>query len=72
MTPYDTYSKIPFSKRWILKQLSQLSFRRADVLSCVSEDMVDQYRTVFGPKAPHVAIYNIVDDAASRARMAEA
>ena len=71
VTPFDTYSNVPFTKRWVLKHLSRLSFRRADVLSCVSEDMVGQYRTVFGPKAPHVAIYNIVDDAASRERMSE-
>lgn len=71
VTPFDTYSNRWFTKRWLLKHLSRLSFRRADVLSCVSQDMVGQYRTVFGSAAPHVAIYNIVDDAASRAGMAE-
>ena len=71
VTPFDTYSNRWLTKRWWLKHLSRLSFHRADVLSCVSHDMVGQYRTVFGPNAPHVAIYNIVDDAASRASMAE-
>ena len=71
VTPFDTYSNRWFTKRWWLKYFSRLSFRRADVLSCVSCDMVGQYRTVFGPSSPHVAIYNIVDDATSRARMAE-
>lgn len=71
VTPFDTYSNKPFTKRWLLKLLSRLSFRRADVLTCVSKDMVEQYRATFGPAAPHVAIYNIVDDAASRERMQE-
>ena len=71
VTPFDTYSTRVLSKRWILKHLSRLSFRRADALTCVSKDMVAQYRTVFGDAAPHSAVYNIVDDAASRARRAE-
>jgi glycosyltransferase involved in cell wall biosynthesis len=71
VTPFDTYSSRPFTKRWVLKHLSRLSFGRADVLSCVSKDMVGQYRTVFGAAAPHVPVYNIVDDAASRQRMLE-
>lgn len=71
VTPFDTYSNKPFTKRWLLKHLSRLSFRRADVLTCVSKDMVDQYRQTFGLSAPHVAIYNIVDDSASRLRMRE-
>ena len=72
VTPFDTYSTTPFTKRWFLKHLARLSFRRADVLSCVSRDMVDQYRQMFGPSAPHVAIYNIVDEEESRSRMVEA
>lgn len=71
VTPFDTYSRRPFSKRWVLKHLSRLSFRRADALTCVSRDMVDQYRTVFGPGAPQQAVYNIVDDATSRDRQRE-
>ena len=53
VTPFDTYSTRVLSKRWILKHLSRLSFRRADALTCVSKDMVAQYRTVFGDAAPH-------------------
>lgn len=71
VTPFDTYSKTPLTKRWWLKHLSRLTFGRADVLTCVSKDMVGQYRSVFGPRAPHIPIYNIVDDPASRARMTE-
>ena len=71
VTPFDTYSDKPFTKRWILKKLSRLSFRRADVLSCVSRDMVGQYRETFGTAVPHIAIYNIIDDPASRERMRE-
>ena len=72
VTPFDTYSDRWFTKGWMLKQLSRYSFRRADVLTCVSRDMVDQYRTVFGDAAPHQSAYNIVDDAASRYAMSEA
>jgi glycosyltransferase involved in cell wall biosynthesis len=43
---------------------------RAQALTCVSEDMVVQYRTLF-PHMGHVCIYNIVDSPAARARMAE-
>lgn len=70
VTPYDTYSSNPFDKRWVLKQLMRLTMGRADVLTCVSKDMVAQYRTVFrSPK--HVCVYNIVDDRDSRRRMQE-
>lgn len=68
VTPFDTYSNRWFTKRWFLKHLSRFSFRRANVLTCVSKDMVGQYHRVFGPAAPHVAVYNIVDDAAARER----
>ncbi len=49
--PFDTYSGQAFTKRWFLKHLARLSFRRADVLTCVSRDMVEQYRQTFGPSA---------------------
>ncbi len=68
--PFDTYSNVPFTKRWLLKIVMQAVTRRADALTCVSQDMVDQYRQVFR-SPPHVCVYNIVDDAASRSRMAE-
>lgn len=70
VTPFDTYSDVPFSKRWILKQLSRAVMWRADALTCVSEDMVAQYRTVFRDP-PHVCAYNIVRDNASASRMVE-
>lgn len=66
--PFDTYSNIPFAKKWWLKQLMRLMFWRADVLTCVSRDMVGQYRQVFRT-APHVCVYNIVDDGAARELM---
>lgn len=70
VTPYDTYSKVLFSKRWILKQLMRTVMWRADALTCVSKDMVEQYRNVFD-SPPHVAVYNIVNDIHSRKRMHE-
>jgi len=71
VTPFDTYSNVPFSKRWVLKQLARLVMNRADALTCVSKDMVAQYQQVF-PSPPHICVYNIVDDARSRDRMREA
>jgi glycosyltransferase involved in cell wall biosynthesis len=70
VTPYDTYSNIPFTKGWILKQLMRIVAWRADALTCVSKDMVRQYKTIF-PTLSHVDIYNIVDDKYSRKRMRE-
>jgi glycosyltransferase involved in cell wall biosynthesis len=71
VTPFDTYSNKIFSKRWILKHLSRLVMTRADALTCVSKDMVQQYQQVFSDP-PHVCVYNIVDDKRSRERMKEA
>jgi glycosyltransferase involved in cell wall biosynthesis len=70
VTPFDTYSSSPLSKRWILKQLTRLMMYRADVLTCVSKDMVAQYQQVFNP-CPHVCVYNIVADSTSQVRMQE-
>ena len=70
VTPYDTYSNKPFTKRWVLKHLVRSVMWRANVLTCVSKDMVEQYRKVFN-SPPHVAVYNIVDDQHSRLRLAE-
>lgn len=70
VTPYDTYPNRFFSKGTVLKQLMKAVMHRADALTCVSKDMVEQYRTVFD-NPPHVAVYNIVDDASSRQRMFE-
>jgi len=71
VTPFDTYSTVPFSKGWILKLMARLTMWRADVLTCVSADMVDQYRTIF-KNTRHTCAYNIVDDAYSRQAMCAA
>jgi len=70
VTPFDTYSNKFLSKRWILKQLMKLFMHRAKVLTCVSKDMVKQYRTVFN-NPPHISIYNIVEDSQAHSRMLE-
>ncbi len=70
VTPFDTYSNRLFSKRWLLKQIARCVMWRADALTCVSMDMVEQYRKVFH-KPPHQAVYNIVDNDTARRRMAE-
>jgi glycosyltransferase involved in cell wall biosynthesis len=71
VTPFDTYSKTWFSKRWVLKQVMRVLMPRADALTCVSKDMVNQYNIVFN--APrHVCVYNIVDAALSINQMYEA
>jgi glycosyltransferase involved in cell wall biosynthesis len=70
VTPYDTYSNKIFTKRWLLKQIARAVMWRADVLTCVSLDMVDQYRRVFH-NAPHVCVYNIIDNQQARQRMLE-
>ncbi len=70
VTPFDTYSNVPFTKRWFLKHITRSVMWRADALTCVSKDMVAQYRIVFN-SPPHVCVYNIVDDSRSRLRMTE-
>lgn len=70
VTPFDTYSNVPFTKRWFLRGVMRMAMRRADALTCVSEDMVEQYKTVFGPTR-HVCVYNIVGDASAPDRINE-
>ncbi len=70
VNPFDTYSREILSKRWFLKQVMKALMWRANVLTCVSKAMVDQYRTLFR-NAPHVCVYNIVDTPDARARIAE-
>jgi glycosyltransferase involved in cell wall biosynthesis len=70
VTPFDTYSNKFLSKRWALKQLMKLFMHRAKVLTCVSKDMVKQYRAVFN-NPPHISIYNIVEDSQAHSRMLE-
>lgn len=68
--PSDTYSSAIFTKGWVLKHLKRAVMWRADALTCVSKDMVEQYRCVFD-YPPHVCVYNIVGDRHSRLRMQE-
>lgn len=70
VTPFDTYSNVPLTKRWLLKHIVRAVMWRADALTCVSKDMVEQYRQVF-VAAPHISVYNIVDDRSSRLKMQE-
>ncbi len=70
VTPFDTYSDTPFTKRWVLKWFMRLVGWRADALTCVSRDMVAQYRQVF-PGTRHVCVYNIAGGPDAQARMAE-
>lgn len=70
VTPFDTYSDVPFSKGWLLKGVMRAVMRRANALTCVSKDMVVQYQEVF-ENAPHRCVYNLVDDQPSRLRMTE-
>jgi len=60
VTPYDTYSNYIFSKGWFLKQIMKIVSRRANLLTCVSKDMVLQYKKIF-KKTSHKCIYNIID-----------
>lgn len=59
VTPYDTYSNKVMSKGWVLKILNPILWHRANVLTCVSRDMVKQYHAIFG-KTKHQAAYNVV------------
>ena len=61
VTPIDTYrnSEVFFSKGWFLKLLFPLVNWRADVMTCVSKDMVKQYKKIF-KNTKQVPVYNIV------------
>ena len=71
VTPFDTYSRKIFSKRWLLKQLMKLFMWRANALTCVSKDMVNQYKKIF-KKSNHKYAYNIILDNNSKIKMNEA
>jgi glycosyltransferase involved in cell wall biosynthesis len=70
VSPFDSYGNTLFTKGWFRKQTMRAVMWRADALTCVSKDMVEQYRAIW-PDAPHVAVYNIIDDATSRAKADE-
>lgn len=59
VTPYDTYSKKIFTKKWFLKKIIEKVMWRADLLTCVSKDMVKQYKSIFS-NSKHICVYNIV------------
>lgn len=68
--PSDSYSNAIFSKRWFKKQLLRAVMWRADALTCVSYDMVDDYRTFFR-QSQHVGVHNIIVDELSKASSLE-
>ena len=70
VTPYDTYSNKIFSKGWFLKQIMKILMHRGNVFTCVSKEMVHQYRRVFY-KPKHVCIYNIVKNYETDLKMRE-
>lgn len=70
VTPFDTYSNKIFSKGWILKHFMNIVERRADALVCVSQDMIQQYKTIF-KNSRHQCIYNVVKDRHSKERITE-
>lgn len=61
VTPFDTYRGGVFSKGWVLRMINPMLWWRADALTCVSEDMVEQYRKMFG-RVRHQAAYNVIVD----------
>lgn len=70
VNPFYTYSNRPLTRKWLFKQAMRLVMGRADALTCVSDGMVEEYRALFRDP-PHVTVYNLVDDAPSRARIHE-
>lgn len=70
ISPEGVYSNQLFSKGWVLKKFVQSVMSRADVWSCVSQDLALSYSQIF-PNRDFVCIYNIIDDDASRSRMLE-
>tara|TARA_B100000575_G_C23123270_1_gene650335 strand:- start:376 stop:1467 length:1092 start_codon:yes stop_codon:yes gene_type:complete len=59
VTPFDTYSNKVFSKKWFLKHFIKFVMWRANILSCVSKGMVNQYKSVF-KNSRHICIHNII------------
>jgi len=70
VTPFDTYSNKPFTKGWVLKYFIKLVINRANAVTCVSQDMVSQYKQIF-KKTRHQCVYNIIKDADSEIKMKE-
>ena len=72
VTPFDTYknSNFIFSKGWLLKLFFPIVHWRANVMTCVSKDMINQYQKIFG-KTKQQYVYNIVKTAKSEIRIKE-
>ena len=72
VTPVDTYknSNILFSKGWFLKILFPIVQWRSNIMTCVSRDMVKQYKKIF-PKSKQTDVYNIVKTSDAKKRMRE-
>ena len=72
VTPIDTYknSSVLFSKGWFLKILFPIVQWRSDVMTCVSKDMVKQYKKLF-PYSKQLSVYNIVKTSDTDIKMKE-
>lgn len=70
VTPHDTYAGKPFQKGWVLKQAMRALMWRADALTCVSYDMVAQYKSIFND-VRHVCVYNIIDPVSAADQLQE-
>ena len=70
VTPFDTYSDRPLTKRWVMKVIAKPIMRYVDAFTCVSKDMVKQYEEIFGP-GPYRCIYNVVCDEDSNKKIGE-
>ena len=70
VTPFDTYknSNIFFSKAWFLKLFFPIVNKRANAMTCVSKDMVKQYKKIFH-NSKYVYAYNIIFNKESNLKM---
>ncbi len=72
VTPIDTYRNSGnfFSKGWFLKILFPIVNWKVDVMTCVSKDMVKQYKKIF-KNSKQVPVYNIVKNEEALVKMRE-
>ena len=77
VTPHDAYPRSIFlrgisayCKGLFMRVLNPLLWSRADVLSCVCNDMVKQYHALFG-QTRHQTLYNIIVDLEFQAKKQE-
>jgi glycosyltransferase involved in cell wall biosynthesis len=64
------YSVTPFTRKWLFKLFTKAVMWRADALTCVSEDMIEAYHSLF-PGSRHRPVYNIIVDEPSLVRSKE-